>query len=118
MPRSAVRLRIVLCPTKCIVAAYLFKSANTGASASRDWMLPRMEFHGHLRRLVEASFGKRIMFGSDEMVWPETIKVAIESIESAEFLNEEQRRDIFCRNAARFLRLDLTSCNPQLEKKP
>jgi len=86
--------------------------------SGNDWMLPRKEFHSHLRRLVEAGFGKRIMFGSDEMVWPETIKVAIESIESAEFLNEEQRRDIFCRNAARFLRLDLTSCNSQLEKKP
>ena len=26
----------MLCPTKCIVAAYLFRSANTGASASRE----------------------------------------------------------------------------------
>jgi len=26
---------------KCIVAAYLFKSANTGASAARDWQLLR-----------------------------------------------------------------------------
>jgi uncharacterized protein len=34
------------------------------------------------------------MFGSDEMVWPETIRVAIESIESADFLSEEQKRDI------------------------
>ena len=51
------------------------------------------------------------MFGSDERVWPQTIKVAIESIESAEFLNEEQRRDIFRRNAAQFLRLDLTSAS-------
>jgi uncharacterized protein len=46
------------------------------------------------------------MFGSDEMVWPETIRVAIESIESADFLSEEQKRDIFYNNAARFLRLD------------
>jgi hypothetical protein len=28
-------VRIVLCPSKCIVAAYLFRSANTGASDSR-----------------------------------------------------------------------------------
>jgi len=86
--------------------------------AGNDWLLPRREFHTHLRRLVEAGFGKRIMFGSDEMVWPQTIKVAIESIESADFLTAEQKRDIFCRNAARFLRLDLTSCNSQPEKKP
>jgi predicted TIM-barrel fold metal-dependent hydrolase len=54
---------------------------------------------------VDAGFGKRIMFGSDAMVWPQTIPVAIESIESAEFLTEEQKRDIFYNNAARFLRL-------------
>src|SRR6266404_4261331 len=27
---------MVLCPTKCVVASHLFKSANTGASASRE----------------------------------------------------------------------------------
>lgn len=74
--------------------------------AGNDWLLPRREFHTHLRRLVEAGFGKRIMFGSDEMVWPQTIKVAIESIESADFLTAEEKRDIFHNNAARFLRLD------------
>jgi uncharacterized protein len=73
--------------------------------AGNDWSLPRKAFHSHLRRLVEAGFGKRIMFGSDAMVWPQTIPVAIESIESAEFLTQEQKRDIFYNNAARFLRL-------------
>ena len=73
--------------------------------AGNDWSLPRKEFHGHLRRLVEAGFGKRIMFGSDAMVWPQTIPIAIQSIESADFLTSEQKRDIFYNNAARFLRL-------------
>jgi predicted TIM-barrel fold metal-dependent hydrolase len=73
--------------------------------AGNDWSLPRKEFHDHLRRLVEAGFGKRIMFGSDAMVWPQTIAIAIESIESAAFLTEEQKRDIFYNNAVRFLRL-------------
>jgi hypothetical protein len=45
------------------------------------------------------------LFGSDAMIWPETIDVAIQSIETATFLTEEQKRDIFYRNAARFLRL-------------
>jgi len=79
--------------------------------ACNDWGLPRKEFHNHLRRLVEAGFGKRIMFGSDEMVWPQTIKVAIESIETADFLTPEQKRDIFYNNAARFLRLEADSQN-------
>jgi len=71
-----------------------------------DWALPRPEFHSYLRRLVEAGFGKRIMFGSDQMVWPDVIGRAIEGIESAAFLSEEQKRDIFYNNAVRFFRLD------------
>ncbi len=69
-----------------------------------DWAIPRKEFHQYLRRLVEAGFGKRIMFGSDQMVWPGAIDIAIEGIRSADFLSEEQKRDIFYNNAARFLR--------------
>jgi len=74
--------------------------------AQNDWGFPRKHFHAQLRRLVEAGFGKRILFGSDQMIWPETIGLAIETIESADFLTDEQKRDIFYNNAARFLRLD------------
>ncbi|HSA56905.1 MAG TPA: amidohydrolase family protein [Gemmatimonadaceae bacterium] len=70
-----------------------------------SWALPRAEFHRYLRRIVESGFGKRVLFGSDQMVWPETIEVAIASIESADFLTAEQKRDILYNNAARFLRL-------------
>jgi predicted TIM-barrel fold metal-dependent hydrolase len=70
-----------------------------------NWYIPRKEFHAYLKRLVDAGFIRRIMFGSDNMVWPEAIKLAIEGIESADFLTEEQKRDIFYNNAARFLRL-------------
>jgi uncharacterized protein len=45
------------------------------------------------------------MFGSDQMIWPETLRVGIEAIESATFLSAEQKRDILYNNAARFLRL-------------
>lgn len=71
-----------------------------------DWALPRKEFHAYLRRLVEAGFAQRIMFGSDQMVWPETIGMAVEGIESASFLTAEQKRDIFYNNAVQFFRLD------------
>lgn len=70
-----------------------------------DWILPRAEFHAYLRALVEAGFGDRLMFGSDQMVWPEAIAMAIEGIESAAFLTPAQKRAIFYDNAARFLRL-------------
>ena len=33
-----------------------------------SWGLPRAEFHAYLRRLVEAGFGRRVMFGSDQMI--------------------------------------------------
>jgi predicted TIM-barrel fold metal-dependent hydrolase len=71
-----------------------------------DWRRPREDFHEYLRALVRAGLGKRLMFGSDQMVWPEGIGLAIEGIESASFLTEEQKRDIFYNNAVRFLRLD------------
>ncbi len=71
-----------------------------------NWIRPRTEFHEYLRRLMEAGFGKRILFGTDQMFWPEAIGMAVEGVESADFLTEEQRRDIFYHNAVRFLRLD------------
>jgi predicted TIM-barrel fold metal-dependent hydrolase len=73
--------------------------------SGNDWAQPRPHFYGQLRRLVDAGFIKRIMWGSDQMVWPQAIDVAIETIETAPFLNEEQKRDVFYNNAARFLRL-------------
>jgi uncharacterized protein len=71
-----------------------------------NWNQPRPEFYRELRRLIEAGYGKRVMFGSDQMVWPQTLEAAIDTIEDADFLNPEQKRDIFYNNAARFLRLD------------
>ena len=74
--------------------------------AAINWLLPRKEFHRYLRGLVEAGFGKRIMFGSDAAMWPQVVGIGIEAVESAEFLTETQKRDILYSNAARFLRLD------------
>jgi predicted TIM-barrel fold metal-dependent hydrolase len=71
-----------------------------------DWLRPRETFHDYLRGLVRAGFAKRLMFGSDQMIWPEGIGKAIEGVESASFLTDEQKRDIFFNNAVRFLRLD------------
>lgn len=75
-----------------------------------DWFLPKPEFYSYLQRLVEAGFSKRIMFGSDQMVWPDAIGRAVVTVESAPFVSEQQRRDIMCRNAMRFLRLEKSVC--------
>jgi predicted TIM-barrel fold metal-dependent hydrolase len=66
---------------------------------------PRPAFYRFLRELVEAGYGDRVMFGSDQMIWPGIIEPSIQAIEEAPFLTAEQKRDIFYNNAARFLRL-------------
>jgi predicted TIM-barrel fold metal-dependent hydrolase len=66
---------------------------------------PRAAFYRYLQEIVEAGYGDRVMFGSDQMIWPGIIEPSIEAIEQAPFLTPEQKRDILYNNAARFLRL-------------
>lgn len=76
-----------------------------GDLSTMTWVIPRTAFHDYLEALVRAGLGKRLMFGSDQMRWPETIGQGIAAIETADFLTEEQKRDILHDNAARFLGL-------------
>jgi predicted TIM-barrel fold metal-dependent hydrolase len=73
------------------------------------WVIPRAAFYDHLEALVRAGLGKRIMFGSDQMRWPDRIGEGISAIEDAPFLTHEQKRDVLFHNAARFLRLESQS---------
>ena len=82
-----------------------------------SYVLPRQEFHRYLQRITEAGFGKRVMFGSDQMNWPLAIDVAIQAIETAPFLTAEQKRDILFNNAARFLRLSPEQVAAMHEKR-
>lgn len=70
-----------------------------------DYAFPRKQFYDFLQRVIDAGFENRIMFGSDEMVWPDALSVAIETIQNAPSLSAQQKRDILYNNAARFLRL-------------
>jgi predicted TIM-barrel fold metal-dependent hydrolase len=72
-----------------------------------NWALPRAEFHAYLGALVRAGFGKRILFGSDQMYWPDAIGMAVDAIDGATFLTADAKRDIFYNNAVRFLKLEL-----------
>jgi hypothetical protein len=72
-------------------------------------LVPRAAYYRHLRGLVEAGFGKRIMFGSD---FPDQTEAGIDAIVAADFLSAEQKADLLCNNAARFLRLNPTLCAP------
>jgi len=70
-----------------------------------NYILPQKEFDFYLQRLVNAGFGKRVMYGSDQMVWPGAIKIGIDRIENCNYLTPEQKRDILFNNAVRFLNL-------------
>jgi predicted TIM-barrel fold metal-dependent hydrolase len=88
------------------IVTILYRYPNVYVDVSAiNWIIPRPMFYRYLRGLIDAGLSKRIMFGTDQMAWSETIDIAIEAIESAEFLTPEQKRDIFYNNAARFLRL-------------
>jgi predicted TIM-barrel fold metal-dependent hydrolase len=73
--------------------------------AGNDWQYPRAYFYAQLKSLIDAGLGKRLMWGSDQMVWPRTLEIALETVAKAPFLSAEQKRDILYNNAARFLRL-------------
>ena len=70
-----------------------------------DWVIPRAEFHSYLKRLVDAGYADRIMFGIDHMAWVGEISNAIEAVENAPHLTSEQKKDIFYNNAVRFFRI-------------
>jgi predicted TIM-barrel fold metal-dependent hydrolase len=71
-----------------------------------DYAYPKKDFYAYLKRLIDAGFEERIMFGSDNMVWPDAIGVAIERVRAAPFLSARQKRLILHDNAARFLRIE------------
>jgi predicted TIM-barrel fold metal-dependent hydrolase len=88
--------------TLSILFHYPQVNADLGAI---DWLLPRAEFHAYLHCLMRAGFGKRLMFGTDQMYWPEGIAMAVDAVNSAPFLSPNEKRDIFYSNAARFYKL-------------
>jgi len=71
-----------------------------------DYAYPTKDFYAYLKRLVDAGLTERILFGSDQMIWPDAIPIAIRRIEQAPFLTAAQKRLILHDNAARFLRIE------------
>jgi len=71
------------------------------------WSYPLKEVNRYIERLVEAGFEDRVMFGTDQLIWPKLMAYSISIIQNADYLTTEQKRDILYNNAARFLRLDM-----------
>ena len=58
-----------------------------------------------LRSAKEYGVLGRVMFGSDQMVWPESITSSINFLTALEFLTKEEKEMILYKNAKRFLGL-------------
>ena len=78
--------------------------AEVGLLQSTDFF-PREEYYSFLRRLIDAGFGDRVLFGSDA-----SLEEGVAAIMEADFLTYEQKEAILCRNAATLLRLGDEIC--------
>ena len=87
-----------------IAMMFTYPALHVDVSAN-NWNMPRAQFYAQLKKLVDAGFSKRILFGSDQTIFPQAIGLAIATINEAPFLTALQKRDILYNNAARFLRL-------------
>ena len=58
-----------------------------------------------LKNTKEAGYLDRVMFGSDQMIWPYAIEKSIRFLNSITFLTKKDKEDILYNNAAKFLRL-------------
>ena len=58
-----------------------------------------------LKNAKRAGYLNRVMFGSDQMIWPYAIEKSVSFLNSLIFLTKEDKEDIFYNNAAKFLKL-------------
>jgi len=71
------------------------------------WLHPLTQDYAvrFLESAQKYGFLDRVMFGSDQMVWPDAISQSIDYLNSLEFLSESEKESIFYSNAARFLNI-------------
>lgn len=58
-----------------------------------------------LKSAKEYGFLERVMFGSDQMVWPEAITSSINFLNALDFLTKDEKQNIFYNNAKKFLEI-------------
>ena len=69
-----------------------------------DWVLAPSVFNRILREAVDTA-PERVLFGSDQMIFPEQIGPAVNAILSADFLSDDDKRKVLWDNAASLLNL-------------
>jgi len=72
------------------------------------WVEPNTQryIREFLKNIKHAGYLDRVMFGSDQMVWPYAIEKSVNFLNSLDFLTKKEKEDIFYNNAARFLKLE------------
>lgn len=83
--------------TIAIMAYYHNVYADISAISNPD-IFPPMQFYSIMKRLVDAGFENRLMFGSDNG----DIEKVVENVNSLDFLSQQQKDKIFHLNAEKF----------------
>ncbi|WP_316833038.1 amidohydrolase family protein [Pedobacter aquatilis] len=71
------------------------------------WVSPLTQSYtkSFLKQAKEAGCIDRVMFGTDQMVWPGATEKSLQFLNSLNFLTKKEKEGILYNNAARFLRL-------------
>ena len=60
----------------------------------------------YIKAFVDAGFEDRILYGTDQMVWPDLVDIAIGRVRNTRWLSDPVKRKFLYANAAHFLRTD------------
>jgi predicted TIM-barrel fold metal-dependent hydrolase len=74
-------------------------------TAAVDWLLGPKLFNRMLEEAVQTVGSDRILFGTDQMVWPQMITPAVQAIREAPYLSDQDKRNILGENARRLLKI-------------
>ncbi len=77
--------------------------AETGVMQT---VMTKEGYEDFLRRMINAGLEKRLMYGTDQMAWPDMIPRSLKLVEDTDVLTPEQKRNFLYHNAVRFFRLD------------
>lgn len=69
-------------------------------------VMTRAGYESFLKKMIDAGLGKRLMYGTDQMIWPDMIERSLSLVEESEALTKAEKRDILYNNAVRFFRLN------------
>lgn len=82
----------------------MFYFTNVNVDTGVLSLIPQNEYYYYLKRLVDAGFSERIMFGSDG-----DMAGGIRALLKADFLTQQQKENILYNNAMKFFNLKIAS---------